>query len=82
MLQVVLPSQLHSGLFSAADGNIEIVGKPRSMITIANGLAPTGVPQIEEMLREGNQDSIWNLSDGKQDFMVARGSFKSNHAEL
>ena len=33
------------------------------MMAIANGLAAVGVPHIVEMLRDGNQDPIWNLSD-------------------
>ena len=48
----------------AVDGHVEIVGEPRRMIAIANGLAAVGVPRIVEMLRcERNQDPIWNLSD-------------------
>ena len=46
------------------DGNVEIVGHPRRMIAIANGLAAAGVPYIVEMLRENRQeDPIWNLSE-------------------
>ena len=33
------------------------------MMDIANSLAAAGVPYIVEMLNEGNQDPIWNLSD-------------------
>ena len=44
-------------------GNVEIVGQPRRMIAIANGLAAAGVPYIVEILREGGLDPIWNLSD-------------------
>lgn len=44
-------------------GNVEIVGQPRRMIAIANGLAAAGVPYIIEILREGDLDPIWNLSD-------------------
>lgn len=47
----------------ALEDKIEIVTKPRRMISIANGLAAVGVPQIVEMMREGDQDPIWNLSD-------------------
>lgn len=47
----------------AVDGKVEIVGEPHRMITIANGLAAVGVPHIVEMLRDGNYDPIWNLSD-------------------
>ena len=46
----------------AIDGNVKIVNKPRDMITIANGLAASGVPHLVEML-EGDNDKIWNLSN-------------------
>lgn len=47
----------------AVEDNVEIVGEPRRMMAIANGLAAAGVPLIVEMLRDGDQDPIWNLSD-------------------
>lgn len=47
----------------AVEDSVEIVGEPRRMMTIANGLAAAGVEHIVEMLRDGNQDPIWNLSD-------------------
>ena len=47
----------------AVDGSVEIVEEPRRMITIANGLAAAGVPLVVEMLRDGDQPPIWNLSD-------------------
>ena len=47
----------------AVDGNVKIVQKPDRVMTIANGLAATGVPYIVEMLREGDRDPIWNLSE-------------------
>lgn len=47
----------------AIEGGVEIVGEPRKMIAIANGLAAAGVPLVVEMLRDGDQDPIWNLSE-------------------
>lgn len=47
----------------AFEDNVEIVGQPRRMIAIANGLAAAGIPFVVEMLREGDQDPIWNLSE-------------------
>ena len=47
----------------ALEDEVEIVGKPRSMMKIANGLAATGIPEVVEMLQDGDQDPIWNLSD-------------------
>ena len=47
----------------AVEGTIEVVGDANRMIAIANGLAATGVPHIVEMLEDGEQEPIWNLSD-------------------
>ena len=44
--------------------NVEIVGEPRRMIAIANGLAAAGIPNIVDLLCDGDQDPIWNLSEG------------------
>ena len=46
----------------AVEDNVEIVGEPRRIMAIANGLAAAGVPYIVEMLQDGDQDAIWNLS--------------------
>lgn len=43
--------------------NIDIVENANQMMTIANGLAAVGVPLIVEMLENGSQDPIWNLSE-------------------
>ena len=51
------------------DGNVKIVANPNRMITIANGLAAAGVPHIVNMLSEGNQDPIWNLSDALDELL-------------
>ncbi len=53
----------------AVDGSVEIVGEPHRMMNIANGLAAAGVPQVVEMLREGDQDPIWNLSDALDEIL-------------
>ena len=47
----------------AIEDEIEIVGEPRRMIKIANGLAASGIPDVVDMLRDGDQDPIWNLSE-------------------
>ena len=47
----------------AVEDNIEIVGQPRRMMAIANGLATVGIPEIVDMIRDGDQDPIWNLSE-------------------
>ena len=47
----------------AVEENLEIVQNPRRVMDIANGLAAAGVPYIVDMLREGSQIPIWNLSE-------------------
>jgi len=53
----------------ATEDSVEIVGEPRRMITIANGLAAVGIPHVVEMLRDGDQDPIWNLSEALDNFL-------------
>ncbi len=48
----------------AVEKSAEVVGDPSRMIAIANGLAAAGVPHIVEMLTNGADDAIWNLSEG------------------
>ena len=47
----------------AAEGNVEIVENPNRMMAVANGLAAAGVPKVIDMLQDGDQEPIWNLSD-------------------
>ena len=44
-------------------GSIDIVSEPRRMMATANGLAVSGFPLVIEMMRDGEGDPIWNLSD-------------------
>lgn len=48
------------------------------MMTIANGLAAAGVPLIVEMLENGDQEPIWNLSDTLADILGGEGSNKAD----
>ncbi len=43
--------------------NVQIVSEPRKMMTLANGLAVAGLPKVIEMLKDGDAEPIWNLSD-------------------
>ena len=45
------------------ENNEKVVTNSNRMIEIANGLAAAGIPHIVEMLQEGGQAPIWNLSD-------------------
>ena len=44
-------------------GDVEIVSNPREMMVIASGLAIAGLPKVIEMLKDGDAEPIWNLSD-------------------
>ena len=43
--------------------DVQIVSEPRKIITLANGLAIAGLPRVIEMLKDGDSEPIWNLSD-------------------
>ena len=45
-------------------GDVQIVSDPREMMRLANGLAVAGLPRVIEMLKDGDAEPIWNLSDG------------------
>ena len=47
----------------AVEDNVDIAAEPRRIMTIANGLAAAGVPLLVDMLKDGDQDAIWNLSE-------------------
>lgn len=44
-------------------GDVHIVSEPRKMMALANGLAVAGLPEVIEMLKDGDAEPIWNLSD-------------------
>ena len=47
----------------AHEDSVDVVANPRRMIAIASGLAAAGVPGVIDMLKDGDQDPIWNLSE-------------------
>lgn len=53
----------------AVEDNVDIAAEPRRMMAIANGLAAVGVPYIVDMLRDGDQDAIWNLSEALDEIL-------------
>ena len=59
------PWRVHTLMLIAIgkSGNVQIVSEPRKMMTLANGLAVAGLPEIIEMLKDGDEKPIWNLSD-------------------
>lgn len=59
------PWRVHTLMLIAVGhtGDVQIVSEPRNMMTLANGLAVAGLPRVIEMLKEGDSEPIWNLSD-------------------
>ena len=59
------PWRVHTLMLIAISktGNIPIVSEPRRMMALANGLAVAGLPKVIDMLKDGDADPIWNLSD-------------------
>ena len=47
----------------AKTGDVQIVSEPRKMMILANELAVAGLPKVIEMLKDGDAEPIWNLSD-------------------
>lgn len=43
--------------------DVKIINAPKEIIKIANELAAAGVPRVLDMIENGNQDPIWNLSE-------------------
>jgi hypothetical protein len=54
----------------AKEGNIEIVAEPRKMMALTNGLAVAGLPYVIEMLKDGDDDTIWNLSESAEALII------------
>lgn len=50
--------------------DIEIVTRPTEMMNIANSLAAAGLPSVVEMLQDGDQLPIWNLSEALEKMLV------------
>ena len=44
-------------------GDVQIVSEPRKIMALASGLAVAGLPKVIEMLKNGDSEAIWNLSD-------------------
>ena len=50
-------------------GDVQIVSEPSKMMTLASGLATAGLPEVIEMLKDGDSEPIWNLSDAIDEIM-------------
>ena len=53
----------------AVEDDVAVANEPRRMISIANGLAAAGVPQLNDLLRDGDQPAIWNLSENLEQIL-------------
>src|SRR5690606_31051702 len=53
-------------------GDVQIVSEPRKIMALANSLAVAGLPRVVEMLKEGDAEPIWNLSDAV-DVLLRKG---------
>ena len=62
------PWRIHALMLIAISetGQVDVVSEPRRMLAIANGLAVAGLPKVIEMLKDGTDEPIWNLSDSLQ----------------
>lgn len=49
--------------------DVQIVAEPRRMMKIVNELAIAGLPEVLEMLKDGKEEPIWNLSDALDDLL-------------
>lgn len=47
----------------AKSGDVQIVAEPRRVLALASGLAVAGLPKLVDMLKDGDAEPIWNLSD-------------------
>jgi hypothetical protein len=59
------PWRIHTLMMIAISktGDLGVVSEPRRMMSLANGLAVAGLPKVIDMLKEGDADPIWNISD-------------------
>lgn len=43
--------------------NVEIVNEPREVLALASGFAVAGMDRLLQMIKEGDSEPVWNLSD-------------------
>jgi len=65
------PLRIHALMLIAIQkmGNVEIVAEPRQVMALANGLAVAGLPKVIEMLRDGDAEPIWNISEALDEIL-------------
>ena len=59
------PWRIHALMLIAVakTGDVHIVSEPRDMMKLASDLAVAGLPKVIEMLKDGDDVPIWNLSE-------------------
>jgi hypothetical protein len=53
-------------------GQPEVLSNPSEIISMANGLAAAGVPGIVDMLTDGDEPPIWNISNAVEQLISER----------
>lgn len=53
----------------AKEGDISVVSQPGRMMSLVNGYAIAGLPHVIDMLKDGEDDAIWNLSEGLENLI-------------
>ena len=56
--------------------DVQIVAEPRRVMALASGLAVAGLPEVIEMLKEGDAEPIWNISDAVDGLLRSRELLK------
>ena len=54
--------------------DVGVVSEPRKMMSIANGFAVAGLPVLVEMLKDGDAEPIWNLSESVEALMRSKAA--------
>lgn len=65
------PIRVHALMLIAIEktGDVKIVSEPRHVMSLANGLAVAGLPKVVEMLKEGDAEPIWNVSEALDEIL-------------
>ena len=57
--------------------DVQIASEPRKRVSLSNGLAAAGISKVTEMLKKGEGESIWNLSEAV-DLILCKGNTSDN----
>lgn len=70
------PWRVHALMLMAigVTGDLQITSEPRKMMTLANGLAVAGLPKVIDMIKDGDGEPIWNLSEAIEDLLRTKAA--------